>query len=1298
MQLGQTIGGRFVLERLAGRGGMGEVFRAIDTAAGSEVAIKILSPAPAGAQDRFLREAKVLSKLSHANIVRYVDQGVDRSTLWLAMEWLDGKNLAETLESGPLPLPSALRVAEQIALGLTAAHASGVIHRDIKPSNIILKAGNESDVRLIDFGIAQLSEATVRLTGTGQFIGTAGYMAPEQISSPEKIDHRVDLFSLGCLLFETIAGSPAFPGGSNVAVMAKILADDPPKLSSLGAGVPQALDDLVQRLLAKRREQRPESATEVARELRSIADQLDGAACLVPAPRLTQREQQLVGVVLAVLEGSPESEQAALAAALELSARVYPVGPRAHLLVLKHAGSADEQAARAAECALAVRRAMPSARLAVATGLADSEALSVGPAIDRCTSLLGHLNLPPGASARDTGEISVDDATAGLLRGRFALVQRERVHYLEGAIAAPPSVRPHGRAPIVGRDKELRFLAAEIDEALEEPCAKTLLISGEAGAGKSRVLEQLLSDLAGRGLRPLYARARVVGAGSALAMARQLVRAFASRGDDTTPRELQRALSERLAELCSEEELPRAVSFLVELVAGSGQGDAIPELCAARNEPRILAEWLRRTFVEWLLSQARRGPLLLVLEDLHWSDAATVAWLGEALRAGRELPLVVLATSRPEVFERLPELRAQLAPQELKLGPMGKRSSETLARELFGAEVSAQVVQRVVELAHGNPFFLEELVRQRSMAAHQSDSFTLVAVLQARLGQLDPELRRTLRAASVFGRTFRAQGVAALLGADQDHAATSQLRALAAEELIEPAPSGVADEWSFRHDLLRDSAYATLPEDERGRAHGLAADWLSHFGNVEPLVLVDHLERAGRKEDAAAFLLRAAELCNSVGSLREALELLTRAEAHVAERQRGQLAALTASVHAMLTNWSAARAASAEALRLVPPGTDDWYRAAAIQVFAGLSVGDAAVIGSSARALSATQSRPEPTGPYAFSIMALVAALGMAGQKDGSAAMFERIEAALDGEQRDPSFFGWGNLAKSSVALFVRDDPGEATAAALRAAQVAGRLGDRLLGHVTAFFLAQALLECGDFRGASEAAQSLLDHRGVLPYLDGWGAQILAQTELRAGREAQALATLDRISQRDPPLLARVALIRARVALSRGDEIAASAIAREVIAARAAALDVGAAAEMLGHLALDHGELTEAERMFALARAVFSESGSKPSARSRVELGDVKLLLSQGRTGEARARANLARDRLHRLTASMPSSSLRQSWLALPEHVELLALSDAAPSESADFPRPTHRPEGEMGAGFGDEESTVDVTAFGERE
>ncbi len=266
---GMVVGGRFELRSRASSGGMGTVFRARDLESGADVAIKAMLDLDTQHKERFEREARVLSQLTHPAIVRYVAHGTTRAGQgYLVMEWLEGEDLAARLTRGPLTVREAVLLVRRVADGLAAAHALGVVHRDVKPSNIFLPSRKVEAAKIIDFGIAR---SGARATRTGALLGTPGYMAPEQARGKSLIDARVDVFSLGCVLYECLTGARAFEGNDLLETLARILLHTPRRPRSAAPGVPKALDDLAMAMLEKEPSHRPKSCADVAAALSEVA-------------------------------------------------------------------------------------------------------------------------------------------------------------------------------------------------------------------------------------------------------------------------------------------------------------------------------------------------------------------------------------------------------------------------------------------------------------------------------------------------------------------------------------------------------------------------------------------------------------------------------------------------------------------------------------------------------------------------------------------------------------------------------------------------------------------------------------------------------------------------------------------------------------------------------------------------------------------------------------------------------------------------------------------------------------------
>ena len=291
-----TMLGSYRIESPLGAGGMGEVYRATDTRLGREVAVKILPEHLASfaeARERFEREARVISSLSHPSICTLFDIGTQDGSAYLVMELLEGETLAARLLRGPLKLDETLRLGAQVADALDKAHRKGIIHRDLKPANLML---TKSGIKVLDFGVAKLREdpsGSGTLTGTGilptraptrttplssplttegAIVGTMQYMAPEQLEG-KPVDHRADIFSLGAVLYEMMTAKRVFEGASQASVIAAILEREPRPVSQLIPACPAALDRAIARCLAKDPDERWQSALDIKSDLEWIGQQ-----------------------------------------------------------------------------------------------------------------------------------------------------------------------------------------------------------------------------------------------------------------------------------------------------------------------------------------------------------------------------------------------------------------------------------------------------------------------------------------------------------------------------------------------------------------------------------------------------------------------------------------------------------------------------------------------------------------------------------------------------------------------------------------------------------------------------------------------------------------------------------------------------------------------------------------------------------------------------------------------------------------------------------------------------------------
>jgi Tol biopolymer transport system component/predicted Ser/Thr protein kinase len=307
--------GPYEVDVLLGAGGMGEVYRARDTRLGRTVAIKVLlSGLTAGSERRarFEREARAISALSNPHICGLYDIGREGDTEYLVMEYIEGETLADRIARGRLPLSQVLRYGTEIAQALQHAHRAGITHRDLKPGNVMITS---SGIKLLDFGLAKLagpdgnsSNAADALTlvnpitAEGMIVGTVVYMSPEQIEG-RAVDHRTDIFALGCILYEMTTGQRPFGGSSHVSIASAILSSDPAPVRSLEPSAPAALERIILTALEKNPDDRWQTAQDVARQLRWLSEPSTSAEERIPRPSPRASRRLLIALPIAAAIG-----------------------------------------------------------------------------------------------------------------------------------------------------------------------------------------------------------------------------------------------------------------------------------------------------------------------------------------------------------------------------------------------------------------------------------------------------------------------------------------------------------------------------------------------------------------------------------------------------------------------------------------------------------------------------------------------------------------------------------------------------------------------------------------------------------------------------------------------------------------------------------------------------------------------------------------------------------------------------------------------------------------------------------
>jgi eukaryotic-like serine/threonine-protein kinase len=875
---------RLELQQRVGAGAMGEVYRAVDKETGQPVAVKLLH-SYIGPEDasRFVREAEVLANLAHPGVVRHVAHGLTPAGApWLAMEWLEGMDLMSRLRRERMSLAESVQIALGIADGLAHGHARGIVHRDLKPSNVFLvpDAGGKVRVKILDFGLAHVGDRS-RANRTSALLGTPGYTAPEQVQTAGEISAASDVYSLGAVLFECITGEPAVIGTHFVAVLAKSIFDEVPRMRTICAGIPEALDDLVARMTDKNARNRPMSGRVAWEALR----ELDGRVPSTVAPRRTistpprslgsDEDRSVAFVIVGSIVYEPNGMHDAFEkAAKEHDGRMEKLVDGSLAVMLTGTKDVHALAARAARCGLAFRAISRIRAITIVMGRSDRP----GP------SLLGRpLGRAPSAAdwtVTDRVPIRVDSVAAGFLDARFDVRESEGAFELwrEHELAEGTRLLIGKATPCVGRDREIRQLESLFDACVNENAAQVVLVTAPAGIGKSRLAQEFLRSVRARSesVSIWVGRGDSLRASSPLGMLGQLLRsAFGLRENDHV--DVRRAsIRSVVADRVNEKERAYVAAFIGEIMGTTFPDDETPRLGPARQDAALMTEEMRTAFVDFLLGECARRPLLLVLEDLHWADKATLQMLDAAQRALEDAPLFVLALARPEIQDVFPKLWSGSMLQQIRLRELNKRAIGRLATHVLGSGASSEVVERLARLSEGNAFYLEELLRLMAEGREEGLPEMAQLMVQSRLGALDEPSRRHLRAVSVFGEVCWPGAVAKLLGGTDgaSNVRDALLSLVNQELLVKRGGSRFAgeDEIAFRHALLREGAYSMLSDEDRALGHKLAGEWLEEHGELDAHLLAKHYELGADVRRAMRWCLVAAEQTLERNDLDEALD------------------------------------------------------------------------------------------------------------------------------------------------------------------------------------------------------------------------------------------------------------------------------------------------------------------------------------------------------------------------------------------------------------------------------------------
>ena len=1276
MEEGDTVGERFLLERLVGQGGVARVFLASDRLVGNKVALKVFPALNLDARLRFEREAELLAGLDHPGIVSYVAHGAPPDgTLYLAMEYLRGEDLADRLYRSSLGVRDALKVCRQVAAALAVAHKRGVVHRDIKPSNLFLVDGSVDKVKVLDFGIARI-EATSTLTSVGYTLGTPAYMAPEQARGDSTLTPAVDVFALGCVLFECLTGRPPFEAQHALGVLTRILLEDVPKVSEIRADVPESVDDLIAILLMKESAARPADASVVLGLIDGLVEELIEASTPVDdtSPSLTGREQQLLSILFvgpdvpgAISSADPD----VVSIARSYGARTERLVDGTILVLMPGRCAAAVQAERAARCALAIGERVPSRDLALVTGRADlSASLPVGDVIDRGAELLLRLRIE-GVGSSDAGYappgVVLDPVSADLIGSRFHLERSPLGWQLRGQrVTADPRLLLGRQQVCFGREAEIARLVGIFDLALQRKKPGGALIVGEAGIGKSLLRTELSRALASHGQTAFFIGGRGESDRPFGVIAPALRAAFGIREDEPLAIR-QDKIRRHVSAALGSHEAGSVAELLGELCEAPFPDEESPLLRAARADAIRMGDHMWRAWHAFIEGVSRTRAVVFIVDDLHAADKPSLGYIDAELRNLSDRPIVAFAFARPEVATLFPELWLERGLDQIELGPLSDAAGRAMVRAALRDRATPTIESRIVERAGGNPLFIEEMVR--GVASGRTDDLpaNVLSLVEARLEELDPHVRRVLRAASVFGRSCFRGALEVLCGRSGrdlddalDHLVTREFLVRRAQGSLEGET-----EYVFRHALVESAAYATLTAEDRVLGHELAGRWLAEYRPSDVFKVGEHLEKGNRPQAAAAWFERAAELAFEGNDFASALGRAERSIACGAEGATlGKLKLLMSECRRHRADNAEMVDAAEEAREIVVAGTTAWFSAVANVVLGSIRLGDRSRLEGCMAELSHELSKERVT-PLPASAARIAHYLHFSGHHDFATRLLSAAWSESDGSFVGEGRAAWFHRACATRAL-VSGDVGSYLEHLERAVASFVRAGDVREPASESVNVGFAQMELGLYddaertlRGALAETDSLGLAHAAATARENLGAVLMRKGRLDEARAMleSAIASFERQKNRRMEGNARVYLgelfVRTGEAARAESELRAST---ELLSSVKPLLPFALA--VLARLYLTQGNIEAARAAAETALSVMEEFNHPDEGEALVRLANAEVLHARKKTEPAKEAAKRARDRVLERAARIRDPRWRESFLAVDENAATLEFAE----------------------------------------
>ncbi len=1323
---GSILADEWRLDSLLATGSTSEVYAATHRG-GRRHALKLLHPAltaEPSARAALLALAYLPNQIPHEGVIHTLEDGVTADGgVFTSMELIEAETLSRRwLAEGRRLRPTlAVELALAVLEVLAATHERQVVHGALSLDHVLLARGGR--VRLCGLGSSSAPRLAREETTLSFDVGTSPFIAPEQAlgTGPTL---RSDLFAVAAMTFALVTGASVLDGAgksfkalSSLAapvalVLDRALAFDPaarwPSAMAMREALGEAASEAVRvktgpQTAFPANEHTLVSASQPGpTRLRGVPTRLvsDGAVgaespasdasaapveepaaspVAVPPPRPSASTTARRSSTVIAVSGIDRAGAAVLGArAASAGLRFEPVLADAALVLPTSLSEPREEILDLAPFALEMAQALPAASISIVTGVD-----LLGDQTDTNAALRLALTRKPGAGR---SPIRLDAAGARIVEAHFEVSWDPTGPTLVGERAPDGGFRRLLGRPtaFVGRDADIAELSAFFSKAVAHEAAQGAVVVAAAGLGKSRLVEEVTDRIRARHpeVEAWSVAADPMRRGVAFGVAAQLVTRAAGVPRDDGPEARREAIRDRAAaELPIEggrtaADVARIAELLAEIAGVGAPEPASPQVRRARRDAASMGDQLRFAFLDFVGAVVAKRPLLFVIEDLQWADAASVELFGHALSLLKPRPWAILATARPEVDEVYPRLWTSVRKALVGLDDASLASIARAARAAAPTLTDSEVA-RAVSAARGNPLLLEEVLRARVEAQRMPEGAELDEIVRSRVEALDPAAREVLSQASVFGGVFSLAGVAELLarattGGPSGH--TSAQVAAAIDELVHrelvvarPRRRG-ASEYAFRHACVREVAYARLVQGERVAAHRSAGVFLERQGERQSAVLAEHFARANAAEQAAAWYERSAAEALERSDITQTLDLARRGlEYRPRADVASSLLAMLAECHVWRLEYGDARRAATEVIARTPRGSALFCRALASLATALTRGGDPEAAIKLATSVLSDVPSPADKPAFASAITALVASFLRLGRHDLVRALMERATVLADEPGADPATIAHVESARSWCAMFA----GDFSECLRHDREVVRRFQEacdlRNACRETSS-IGYDLMVLGAYEDAEHALKSALatgERLGIARVVAG-AKHHLSLVTLRLGRldEAHQLALealeLGRASS-DPFALGSMRLYLGIVLAARGDDLGAARALEDAIVGFVAT--PAAQAWPLAELALvrlSEGRLQEAWSSAEAALGVVAATGPAEEGDAVIRLAHAEVLARLGRTIEAKASVERALRRLHERCKRISDATLKQSFMhRVSEHARTIALARA---------------------------------------